>query len=97
MSSPSKLTFIEIARVLGILVVVIMHTVDLTVNPEVAATLHLVISPMVRFVVPLFFTISGFVLVLHHRDPDYRVDARRFWQRRLHTLALPFFAWNIVL
>ncbi len=95
-SSRVRLSYIEIARVIGIVVVVLLHTAGLTA-PDVHSTwLYTLISPLARFVVPLFFIISGLVLGLHHRDPDYRLDARRFWQRRFHTLVVPFFAWNIV-
>jgi hypothetical protein len=96
MSSHARLTFIEIARVLGILVVVLGHTAGLAITGLESSSLFLVISPLIRFVVPVFFMISGLVLGLHHRDPDYRVDVRSFWQRRFHTLVLPFVAWNIV-
>jgi|GEM_PF-1046826 len=95
-SSRAKLSFIEIARVIGILVVVLLHTAGLVVTQLQGTWLYTIISPMARFVVPLFFIISGLVLGLHHRDPGYRLDAKSFWQRRLHTLVVPFFAWNIV-
>ena len=96
MSTHNKLTFIEIARVFGILVVVLGHTIGLTVTGAEDSKLYLIISPLIRFVVPLFFMISGLVLGLHHRNSDYRLDVNRFWRRRLHILVLPFLAWNIV-
>jgi surface polysaccharide O-acyltransferase-like enzyme len=94
--SGAKLYSIEIARVVGILVVVLLHTVGLAVAEVHGTWLYTIISPLARFVVPLFFMISGLVLGLHHRDPGYRLDAKRFWRRRLYGLVVPFFAWNIV-
>jgi fucose 4-O-acetylase-like acetyltransferase len=94
--SQRKLTFIEVARVFGILVVVLGHTAGMAITHLESTSLYPVISPLVRFVVPAFFVISGLVLGLQHRDPEYRVDAKSFWQRRVHTLILPFFAWNVV-
>jgi len=96
MSSPRKLTFIEVARVLGILAVVLIHTFEQTVPQAQTTVFYQLISPLIRFVVPLFFIISGFVLGIHHRDPGYRVDARSFWRRRFTTLVIPFFAWNVI-
>jgi fucose 4-O-acetylase-like acetyltransferase len=96
MSSQVKLIYIDVARVIGILVVVLGHTAGMAITHLESTSSYLVISPLVRFVVPLFFIISGLVLGLHHRDPEYRVDVKRFWQRRFHTLVLPFLAWNIV-
>jgi surface polysaccharide O-acyltransferase-like enzyme len=96
MSSPRKLTFIEVARVLGILAVVLIHTFEQTVPQAQTTAIYQFISPLIRFVVPLFFIISGFVLGIHHRDPVYRVEFRSFWRRRLTTLVIPFFAWNVI-
>jgi len=96
MASPRKLTFIEVARVLGILAVVLIHTFEQTVPDAQTTVFYQLISPLIRFVVPLFFIISGFVLGIHHRDPDYRVDPRSFWRRRLTTLVIPFLAWNVI-
>ena len=94
--SRARLTFIEVARVLGILVVVLMHTAGMAIAHLDSTSSYHVLSPLGRFVVPLFFIISGLVLGLRHRDAGYRVDVKSFWQRRLHTLVVPFFAWNIV-
>ena len=96
MSSPRKLIFIEVARVLGILAVVFIHTFEQTVPDAQTTVFYQFISPLIRFVVPLFFIISGFVLGIHHRDPGYRVDRRSFWRRRLTTLVVPFLAWNVL-
>ena len=90
MSSPRKLIFIEVARVLGILAVVFIHTFEQTVPDAQTTVFYQFISPLIRFVVPLFFIISGFVLGIHHRDPGYRVDVKSFWRRRLITLVIPF-------
>jgi peptidoglycan/LPS O-acetylase OafA/YrhL len=94
--SRARLYYIEIARVMGILVVALLHTAGQTVPDMHDTWLYTIISPLARFVVPLFFVISGLVLGLHHRDRDYELDATRFWRRRLRTLVVPFFAWNIV-
>ena len=96
MALKQKYSFIEIARVMCIFVVVFVHTLDMATAAAGNTALTLALSPGLRFVVPAFFMISGLLLGLRHRDPHYRVDARVFWSRRAHTLILPFFVWNIV-
>ena len=66
MANPAKLIFIEILRVFAILVIVLGHTPGLTITGLEETSLYLVISPLVRVVVPAFFVISGPVLGVHH-------------------------------
>ena len=96
MSSPNKLTFIEVARVVGILAVVLVHTFEQTVEQAANTPVYQFLSPLIRFVVPMFFIISGYVMGIHHRNPGYRVDIGSFWQRRFYTLVVPFLAWNVI-
>jgi fucose 4-O-acetylase-like acetyltransferase len=56
----------------------------------------MLISTATRFVVPVFFMISAFLLAIRHRDPNYSVDAKKYWQSRLQTLVLPFLVWNVI-
>lgn len=49
------------------------------------------LSPLVRMGVPLFFMMSGFLLL---NDPR-TLDISSFYKRRFSRLALPFFFWDL--
>jgi len=96
LSSKKRLAFIEIARVLCIFLVVLLHSTDLVTQKYGYTPVTNFISTATLFVVPAFFMISAFLLAIRHRDPNYSVDTKKFWQSRLHTLVLPFLVWNVI-
>ncbi|MDD1758037.1 MAG: acyltransferase, partial [Methanotrichaceae archaeon] len=92
----NKLAFIEIARVLCIFLVVLLHSVDMVTGKYGYTSVTILISTVTRFVVPVFFTISAFLLAIRHRNPNYSIDTNKFWRSRLQTLVLPFLVWNVI-
>jgi len=60
MSKKGELTFIEVARAVAIFFVVMLHPIGRLAdeaNPDTVA-----ISTFVRFAVPLFFLVSGYLI-----------------------------------
>ena len=91
-----KLAYLEVARVVCIFAVVVAHATDLAASRSRPTSLTVFLSTAIRFIVPAFFMISGFLIGAHHRDPAYRLDARAFWRTRALSLVLPFVVWNVI-
>ena len=96
MGSENKPAFIEIARILIIFLVVLLHSTNLATSKYGNTATTNFISTATLFAVPLFFMVSAFLLAIQDRDPNYSVDIKKFWQSRLHTLVLPFLVWNVI-
>lgn len=99
-SSPStlaapRLVFLDALRVLAILLVVILHAmapvlVDTKQLGQPGWYLCLLQNPINRAGVPLFFMISGLLLL---QDPAIHTSLS-FYRRRLPRLLLPLAVWN---
>jgi surface polysaccharide O-acyltransferase-like enzyme len=74
---------------------VLAHSTDTVATRTGPSSLTVALSTGIRFAVPAFFMISGFLMGAHHRDPAYRLDVRRLWSRRALTLTVPF-VWNLI-
>jgi probable poly-beta-1,6-N-acetyl-D-glucosamine export protein len=88
---------IDLLRVIAILAVVAIHTTTKTIQ-AVSGDLHLVpyslfFNQTVRFAVPLFFLISGFVLELSS-PPDLNYWA--YLKKRLSRILVPYLFWSFV-
>lgn len=93
--SAPRLVFLDALRVLAILLVVTLHaTVPVLVDPQRLGQpgwyLCLLQNPINRAGVPLFFMISGFLLL---QDPAIHLPLS-FYRRRLPRLLLPLAVWN---
>lgn len=89
------LPYLDALRCLSILLVIILHaTVPFLVNPALYGTkswyLCLLQNPFNRIGVPLFFMISGFLIL---RNPA-TAQAAPFYRRHIPRLLLPLAAWN---
>ncbi|MEI6725898.1 MAG: acyltransferase, partial [Actinomycetes bacterium] len=67
-----KLAYLEVARVVCIFAVVVAHATDLAASRSGPTGLTVFLSTAIRFVVPAFFMISGYLIGAKHRDPAYR-------------------------
>jgi len=54
------------------------------------------ISTFIRFAVPLFFLVSGYLLGWKYQDRKEPFDASRFLRSKVYRIAIPFFAWNAI-
>lgn len=91
-----KLAYLEVARVTCVFFVVVAHATDISAMRSGSSGVTVFVSTLIRFVVPAFFMISGYLIGVKHRDPAYRLDVRRFWSSRALSLILPFVLWNVV-
>ncbi|MDD7408580.1 MAG: acyltransferase family protein [Anaerovoracaceae bacterium] len=87
----------DILRVFAIWMVILLHVTapfmtDAARYGTVAWKFCIVLAPVVRTGVPLFFMLSGFLLL---RMPQTR-DIKQFYKTSLTRLILPLLTWNVV-
>lgn len=88
---------IDVLRILSILAVVGIHTTIRTLETSSFALqkipFTLFLNQIFRFAVPLFFTISGFVLELNfHANENYLT----FLKKRLNRIFIPYVFWSVI-
>ena len=85
-SSNSTLRWVDLIRVIGAFLVVMAH-ISYQGGPVLASTYYFVIS---RIAVPLFFMVSGFLLL--KKEEPYSV----FFKKRAVKVAVPFLVWSVI-
>jgi probable poly-beta-1,6-N-acetyl-D-glucosamine export protein len=87
---------VDALRVIAILAVVAIHTttknLDLMSHDLKNNLLLFVFNQLVRFAVPLFFMISGFVLELNSSSENYFT----YLKKRLNRIFIPYLFWSAV-
>lgn len=96
MSSSEKIVGIELARVGCIFTVVLLHAIDMVVAQNGITPLSLILLASMRFIVPMFFIISGFLIGVRLQNPVFTLNSHSFWQIRWRSLVLPFLIWNLI-
>ena len=81
-----RIIWVDFLRVVGSFLVVLSHVDGWGGNPSWASTFYTIIS---RNAVPLFFMVSGFLL-LSKQESIYSFLKKRAWK-----ILIPFFAWSI--
>ncbi len=88
---------IDILRIISICAVVLIHTSTKTIaasnNDIVNIPWSLFLNQSMRFAVPLFFMISGFVLTISH---SYNAHYGMYVKKRLGRIVLPYVTWSII-
>lgn len=92
-----RILYLDFLRCLAILFVVVLHSIAATlVNPELYSCttwyLCMAIDPFDRAGVPLFFMISGYLLL--SRSDTERVQD--FYRHNIPKLVIPLAAWNVI-
>ncbi len=92
-----RVTYLDFLRCLAIVFVMILHNIaPVLVNPALCPTrswaLCMAVDPFDRTGVPLFFMISGYLLL--SRPGTERL--REFYRHNLPKLAVPLAAWNLI-
>ena len=90
-----RITYLDCLRCIAILFVIVLHAMSpILSNPVYYGIsswyLCLLQNPLNRTGVPLFFMISGYLIL---RSPDTLIPST-FYRRHLLRLALPLCAWN---
>ena len=93
----THLLYMDILRTIAILMVLMLHSVsDLFVEPALYGTpawqVLNILNTVSRAGVPLFFMISGCLIISDERP----VTLSAFFSRRIPKIIIPFFIWNIV-
>ncbi|HMU93632.1 MAG TPA: acyltransferase family protein [Anaerolineales bacterium] len=86
-SSSVTLRWVDLIRVIGAFLVVMAHVAYTGAGPVLASTYYFVIS---RVAVPLFFMVSGFLLL--KKEEPYGV----FFRKRAVKVAVPFLVWSVI-
>lgn len=86
-SSLSKLRWVDLVRVIGAFLVVMAHVSYRGGEAGLASSFYYVIS---RVAVPLFFMVSGYLLL--GREEPYDV----FFKKRALKVAVPFVIWSVI-
>lgn len=90
-----RITYIDILRTFAILSVIMLHCIsDFFINPELYQTVSWyvinILNTLTRTGVPIFFMISGYLLISDKND----TTIKGFFKRRLPKILIPFFIWN---
>ena len=85
--SSSRIVWVDFVRVISTFLVVLAHVEGWSSDPRWANTIYYTLS---RNGVPLFFLISGFLLLSRQED------ASTFLKKRAWKILIPFFVWSII-
>ena len=96
-NNKNHLLYPDILRVIAILAVIMLHCIsDLFVEPALYATpaWHTlnILNTLARMGVPLFFMISGYLIISDER----KMTLGAFFSRRIPKIVIPFLIWNVV-
>ncbi len=86
-SSSSVLRWVDLVRVVGAFLVVVAHISFHGSGPALAASFYFVLS---RIAVPLFFMVSGYLLL--RKEEPYE----EFFRKRALKVLIPFLAWSVI-
>lgn len=88
---------VDALRIVAILAVIAIHTttknLDLVSHDLKNNLILFIINQLVRFAVPLFFLISGFVLEL---SSSIEINYFDYLKKRLNRIFLPYFFWSAI-
>lgn len=91
------LRWIEVYRTLGIMGVVFAHTMELSYPSSGGkGWWTIAISTVLRFIVPAFFLVSGFLLRRVYTKTNRKLEFVPFWKSELTTIVVPFLVWNVI-
>ena len=97
MGGKRDLIWVEAARTVAMVLVVLVHVNDMAVGPIQSKSWWSVgISVFVRWTVPLFFMVSGFLLGRGYHSRDSQPSMSSFFVRKFNTLIVPFLVWNLI-
>jgi len=95
--STRRIVYIDILRTIAILAVIMLHCIS---DHFVSTSLYgspawhavNVLNTLTRMGVPIFFMISGYLLISDTRE----TTLRKYFSRRLPKILIPFIIWNVI-
>lgn len=93
----TQIPYLHILRTIAILMVIMLHSVSPYIsNPTYFKTsswyVYLFLNAVSRGGVPLFFMISGYLLLSEKSSGDFKA----FYKKRLPRLIIPLLCWNVL-
>lgn len=97
MRENKKFFYLDLIRIYAIMCVILLHIVmPYLEKAELFGTriwhISNILNTFSRTGVPLFFMVSGFLLLSNPKTLDFNT----FYKRRLSKIAIPFLVWNII-
>lgn len=91
------LEWIESSRTIAMTIVVLAHINDIFYfRSGCKEWWSIGISVLVCFTVPMFFMISGYLLGRRNQPAQNTRITSEFFRRKVDTVVIPFFVWNII-
>ena len=92
-----RIPYLDFLRCLALLFVIVLHSITpVIINPKFYSCttwyLCMLINPLVRTGVPLFFMISGYLLLSRSSTRHFSP----FYQHNIPKLLIPLTAWNLI-
>ena len=89
--------YLDVIRIVAVYLVLLLHAISpfitrLDLYDTLTWNVALGISPLVRMGVPLFFMMSGYLILSDPRTSDFAT----FYKRRLPRILIPFLVWNMI-
>jgi len=93
----TQIPYLHVLRIIAILMVIMLHCVSLYISvPRYYGTTswyaYLLLNAVSRGGVPLFFMISGYLLL----SDSSSLDFKSFYSKRLPRILIPLVIWNII-
>ena len=93
----NNIFYLDVIRIIATYLVLLLHAVNpfltkLELYDSLTWKVALGISPLDRMGVPLFFMMSGYLILSDPRTTDFAT----FYKRRLPRILIPFLIWNII-
>lgn len=98
-SAQTRMASLDVIRASAIFLVILLHSsspvmYQITSTPEAVWNMHNLIDSAVRICVPLFFMLSGFLLLAP--TPANDTEPFRDVRKRLLKLLVPLIAWGVI-
>lgn len=92
-NKPTRIDYLDMAKGIGILFVVIFHTLGSVMNTDPKPFIPYVMQYVVTIALPVFFISSGMLVYIKR---DKLIDFKTFMARKARGLMLPYLSFSII-